>query len=409
MNFIYTLSILLYSGFIRVFALFNDKAKLWVKGREHVFGRIKTALKENEQPIVWIHCASLGEFEQGRVLIEKIKTETNYKIVLTFFSPSGYEVRKNYAHADYIFYLPSDTPWHAKKWLALIKPEMAVFVKYEFWHHYLRQLQKTKTPTYLISGIFRGNHYLSKWFSKWFRKNLRAFHHFYLQDTNSQNILSQLGYNNSSVCGDTRFDRVWELSQNVKAIPALENFIGGKKAIIAGSTWPKDEELLVQASIDFDKYVLIIAPHEINENHLKSLEQILIKHKTIRFSQLDKQNNFVYPVLIIDNIGMLSSIYKYGSIAFIGGGFGKGIHNILEAATFGLPVLFGPNYFKFTEAKELLEQEGAFVIKNTADINEVFEKLNNYSIYNIYSSNAREYVQTRMGASQKIFSELFAS
>jgi 3-deoxy-D-manno-octulosonic-acid transferase len=327
-------------------------------------------------------------------------------ILLTFFSPSGYEIRKNYPGADVICYLPIDTPASSKRFLDIVKPSTAIFVKYEFWFNYLNELKKRRIPTYLVSGIFRNKQHFFKPYGAWFRKQLNNFSHFYLQDKHSEELIHSIGYRNVTVVGDTRFDRVSEIAKDVKQFPLIESFNGSSPIIIAGSTWPQDEEQL--AELELKNYKLIIAPHEIDENHISSIESIFGKRKinTIRFSKVKANNIQTYQVLVIDNIGMLSSLYQYGTIAYIGGGFGKGIHNILEAATFGLPVIFGPNYHKFAEAVELANLGGAFPVNTKEDLVKNFLLLQNADVLKTASHISKYYVESRTGATDKILSAI---
>src|SRR4051812_16168865 len=375
MRLVYTLFIYFYFASIRFASFFNAKAKLWIDGRSGIFQQLKLKIQSSPSPVIWVHCASLGEFEQGRPIIEKLKKDhEDIKIVLTFFSPSGYEVRKNYTIADHVFYLPLDTPANAKKFISIVKPTAAFFVKYEFWFNYLTELKNNAIPTYLVSGIFRPDHYFFKNYAAWFRSQLTAFNHFYLQDEQSQKLLNSIGYKNTTVAGDTRFDRVSEVSKNIKNIPIIELFKQQNPLFIAGSTWEPDEELLSGFDFEAAGFKLIIAPHEITEARIQFLLS-KFKDKAQRYSQVNEETIKTTNVLIIDNMGMLSSIYQYGTVAFIGGGFGKGIHNILEPAAFGLPVLFGPNYKKFEEAKELVHLRGAFVVNNGKDLQSIIQLL----------------------------------
>ena len=410
MRFLYTLSIYSYLFAIRIASLFNPKAKLWLKGRKSIFEDLRnkiqdSRLKTKDSKLIWFHCASLGEFEQGRPLMEKLKTQNSkLKILLTFFSPSGYEVRKNYSGADWIFYLPIDTPKNAERFIETIKPSSVFFIKYEFWFNYLNELKNQNIPTYLISGIFRKEQHFFKSYGAWFRKQLNAFTHFYVQDESSEKLLHSINCKNTTLSGDTRFDRVFEISKNVKSIPLIETFKQGKNIFIAGSTWLEDEKMV--SSLKLENSKLIIAPHEIDEAHIQSIIQQFNNLKTIRFSHANSENVKDAEVLIIDNIGMLSSVYQYGAIAFIGGGFGKGIHNILEAATFGLPVIFGPNYQKFTEAKELITSGGAFCINNEKEFQKTLSLLNDKSVLQTASYVASSYVKNKTGATEKILNSI---
>lgn len=408
MQFLYTLSVQLYSIAIHIASLFNTKAKLWVNGRKNGISNLTTGLKKRKanQHLIWVHCASLGEFEQGRPLIEKIKKEQPYTfILLTFFSPSGYEVRKNYSQADYICYLPIDTPTNAKAFVDVVKPQAVFFVKYEFWFNFLKELKTQHIPTYLISGIFREEHYFFKPRGKWFCKHLTAFTHFFVQDTISENLLQRVGYTNTTVAGDTRFDRVAEIAENAKALDLVKLFCNNQHVLIAGSTWAQDINILSQFDYKAAAFKLIIAPHEIHESHIQWTIQQFSNLTIIKYSEANEQNVATADVLIIDNIGMLSSLYQYGYIAFIGGGFGKGIHNILEAATFGLPVVFGPNYHKFNEATELIKAGGAYSISSAEEFQKIVGSLS--TNHSIAASIAKSYVSSRIGATNKIFDAVF--
>lgn len=406
MRFIYSIAIYLYVALIRFASLFNSKAKQWTNGRKTIFADIRQKMQGSTNPIIWFHCASLGEFEQGRPVIEQLKKEhTEIKIILTFFSPSGYEIRKNYSGADYVFYLPADTYTNAKKFIRIVKPTAAFFVKYEFWFNYLDVLKHNAIPTYLISGIFRKDHYFFKRYAFWFRKQLGAFDHFYLQDELSGKLLRSIGYKNSTVAGDTRFDRVSEISKNVKRIPLIESFKQQQPVFIAGSTWEPDEELLTGIDFAEQGFKLIIAPHEISDIRIQNLVSRFAKN-AIRYSLATEETIAKANVLIIDNIGMLSSIYQYGTVALIGGGFGKGIHNILEATAFGLPVIFGPNYKKFEEAKELVHLRGAFVVTNKNELQSIIQLLTHSPAGLLAEATAKRYIQHHVGATKTILGDI---
>ncbi len=406
MRFLYNISIFSYLILIRIASLFNPKAKLWIAGRKGVFQKIKLAIdtsksNSSNSRLIWFHCASLGEFEQGRPLMELIKKQdSSVKILLTFFSPSGYEIRKNYSGADFVFYLPIDTQKNARKFIEIIEPSSVFFIKYEFWYNYLNELKKKNISTYLVSGIFREDHYFFKPFGSWFREQLNCFTQFFLQDEKSEQLLNSIGYENTTISGDTRFDRVFEISSNIQKNNLVEQFIQDKKVLIAGSTWGEDERVV--SSLKLENFKLIIAPHEIDEPHIQSIILQYINSKIIRYSLANDQNIASADILIIDNIGMLSSLFQYGTIAFIGGGFGKGIHNILEAATFGLPIIVGPNYQKFTEAKDLIKLGGAFTISSVDDFQKTITLLNQPDVLKIASHISKNYVAAHTGASEKI-------
>jgi len=390
-----------------LFSLFNNKAKKWIDGRKNIFSNIKNEVPQNSK-IIWVHASSLGEFEQGRTLIEKIKDNyPQYKILLTFFSPSGYDVRKNYESADYIYYLPIDTPLNAKKFVEIVKPEMVFFIKYEYWYNYLKELNKLKTPVYYISTIFRNNQYFFKWYGKWFLAQLKKINKFFVQDINSQEILKKAGITNSIICGDTRFDRVFYVTQNKKSFPLIEKFCDGKKVILAGSSWPPDENILAEYIKSADPSVkFIITPHIVDDAHINEIQQKI--GKSLLYSQLTNDSDFNSKILIIDYIGILLHLYQYATIAYIGGGFGKSIHNILEAATFGKPVVFGPHYQKFKEADDLIKLGGGFSINNI----DQFTKIANKLLYNPEflektSEICSSYVQNNIGGTEIIIKDIF--
>lgn len=350
----YNLSVFFYSLLVRFASLFNPKAKQWVQGRKDILKKIAKEV-EGETNLVWFHSASLGEFEQGRPVIEAFRAKyPEYKIVLTFFSPSGYEIRKNYEGVDYVFYLPVDSKKNAKAFIRIIDPKMVFFIKYEFWYHYLNQLRKQEIPTYIFSTIFRKNQMFFKPYGGLYRKILKAFTHFFVQNEESIKLLKGIGFENVSLAGDTRFDRVYTIAKQAKVLDQVEDFAQNRPVMIAGSTWPKDEENIISYINNADKdYKFIIAAHEVDENHIKSIVNAIEK-PYVRFTSATKAEIDAAEVLVVDCIGILSSLYRYADVSYIGGGFGRGIHNTLEAACYGLPVIFGPNYHKFKEAKDLL-------------------------------------------------------
>jgi len=364
MNCIYTTGIYFYRFLIFIASLFNSKAKQWIVGRKDLMLNLKKSISHSDR-IAWFHCASLGEFEQGRPLIEAYKqVNPTVKILLTFFSPSGFEIRRNYDQADYVFYLPIDTPPNAKSFINIIRPEIVFFIKYEFWFNYLKVLHKKSIPVYVISAVFRSEQYFFKWYGKWARKHLKNINHFFVQDKQSAKILKENGFSQVTLSGDTRFDRVASIAAHNKLFEQIRFFSKDALTLIAGSTWPADEEVIAKfINNPTNNIRLIIAPHEVNREHIAQLKNLFTVSCTC-FSETNEQSQIKSKVLIIDSIGILSHVYQYGDIAYIGGGFGKGIHNILEAATFGLPILFGPNFQKFNEAKELIELGAAFTINN---------------------------------------------
>ncbi len=373
---LYLIAIKLYAAAITIASVFNHKASQWVKGRKNWQSHVQSALMPGEKRI-FFHCASLGEFEQGKPLLEELKLNyPEHKIVLTFFSPSGFEIRKHDPHADYVFYLPVDGPVNAKKFIDLINVEMAFFVKYEFWHFYIKEFRTRKIPVYFVSSIFRPTQIYFQPFGKFFFSILKRVSHFFVQNQTSLELLYKHGITPVSVTGDTRFDRVYQNSLNTKSISEIEQFKGKGKLLVAGSTWAADEKLLAGLIENLeDDFKVIIAPHEIGEVRINSLISKL-GSSCVRFSDWNSQTASK-KILIIDNVGMLSSVYKYANVAYIGGGFGKGIHNILEAVVFGIPVFFGPNYKKFREASELVHWKGAFSIRNENElINKFLEVMN---------------------------------
>ena len=381
-----------------------------VDGRKNLWPELEAKLQGNSAPVVWFHCASLGEFEQGRPVMEAFaKQYPDYKIALSFFSPSGYEVRKNYAGAHYIFYLPKDSVANARKLVALLKPKLAVFVKYEFWHYFTQELKTNNVPVISISSIFREGQLFFKPYGGFYRNILRNFSWFFTQNAHSENLLKSIGIPNVSVAGDTRFDRVLQTASGVKQIPEVENFKAGKEVFMIGSSWPEDMQVLVpfikkhQAELKF-----IIAPHEMHETEIVKLSSEFAG-TAIRFSEAANRNLSSYSVLIIDNIGMLSSLYGYGSYAFIGGAFGKGLHNTLEAAVFGLPLFFGPKYQKFQEAKDLVSLQTAFPVNNLSELETVFENVKKPETKNAIADRQKTYIQEQAGATQKIMNWISAT
>ncbi|MDD3877878.1 MAG: glycosyltransferase N-terminal domain-containing protein [Bacteroidales bacterium] len=404
MRTIYTVLIFTYTFFIKIASLFSNKASLWVRGRKDIFKTISDSLQNEKNKIIWVHASSLGEFEQGRPVIERIKVKyPNFKIVLTFFSPSGYEVKKDYKNADYIFYLPADTPYNSKAFVSLVKPQLAIFIKYEYWFNYLDILYKKSIPVFFISAIFRPEHYFFRFYGRWALKRLQLVSHFFVQNKLSETLLNANGITQVTVSGDTRFDRVIKITTEPKAFPQMEEFGKNSKILIAGSTWPKDDALL----LDFFKnrnheIKLVIAPHEINNEYINKL-MYDTKSRCCKFSELSESNASEFDVVIVDGIGFLSHLYRYASIAYIGGGFGKGIHNILEAACFGLPVIFGPHYKKFAEALSLAEEGGAFPISNNNDLYVILTKLlNDVKYHQLVSDISKNFVLRNSGATDII-------
>ena len=395
-----------YSFAIKLAAPFHDKARQLSKGHENLLPLIEEELKEATAPRVWFHCASLGEFEQGRPLMEAYKQKyPAHLIVLTFFSPSGYQVRKNYAGADFVFYLPPDTPENAQRFIAAVKPQLVFFIKYEFWYHYLSQLHRKNIPVMLISGIFRPGQLFFKQHGGFYRKMLHYFNHLFLQNKESVQLLKNIGIANTSLSGDTRFDRVADMCRNPKKIPLAEAFKNAHPLLVAGSTWPPDVEVLVPLLRHYKgRLKCIIAPHEVAESSLQQTEKMLQGLEVERFSKTNEARASTADVLLIDNVGMLSALYFTGDFAYVGGGFGKGLHNILEAATFGMPVFFGnKSYHKFQEAKDLSAEGGAFPVGNAAGLQENFAVLAEEEDKRKKAAEiSARYVQQHTGATRQI-------
>lgn len=405
MLFLYNLVVSIAGFFLKIVALFSPKIKLFVEGRKNVFTILEEKIKRTDKTI-WFHSASLGEYEQGLPVIEKIKEKyPSHKIIVTFFSPSGYEVRKNNTVADVTVYLPLDTKKNAKKFLKLAHPELAFFIKYEFWLNYLKELERDKTPTYLISGIFRDNQMFFKWYGGFYRKVLKAFTYFFVQNESSKEKITAIGFNNVIVSGDTRFDRVAAILERDNTLDFIEKFKNNTPTIIIGSSWPKDEALLIdyinQASANVK---FIIAPHNIKQDQISGLKSQISK-STVLFSEKDNTTNLAdFNVFIIDTVGLLTKIYSYGTIAYVGGGFGNpGIHNILEPATFGIPIVIGPNYSNFAEAVELVKIGGCIVISDTAALTQSFDRLLLDEKYLKEKSQiCKLYIQENKGATETI-------
>ena len=416
---LYNLFLFLYSCGIRVIAIANPKARKWISGRRNIFATINEQLitvnlptgEAGGQPI-WMHCASLGEFEQGRPLLEELKAANPaQKIVLTFFSPSGYEVMKDYKGADFVFYLPMDSPVNAKKFLDVVNPSMVLWVKYEYWFYYLSVLKERNVPTILVSGIFRKNQPFFKWYGNIWRKMLESFTHFFVQNDESKQLLETLGFKeNVMLNGDTRFDRVLEIAENFKAVAGIEKFCGDSQVIVAGSTWEEDEIELLHFVNVHKNVKFIIAPHEIDKANLKDVKDEF--PRSIFYSELENQQrttdndqHLTTNVLIIDNIGMLSRLYKYATVTYVGGGYGAdGVHNVLEAAVYGKPVVFGPVYEKFDEAIGLVDAGGAISIDGgPVKLETIFNRLLNDEIErNKRGEAAKKFVYENAGASKKI-------
>lgn len=434
MSILYTLSILLYGLGIRIAALFNPKAKRWVQGRKGLFRKLDETLKQNQgnwKGNVWFHCASLGEFEQGCPVIEGFRElYPDYRIILTFYSPSGYEVRNSYQGAEGVFYMPLDTPLNARRWINRLNPKLVFIVKYEYWFNFLKVLSQKRIPVFIISAIFHENQLFFKKYSNWFKKQLNHVSWFFLQSEDAKKLAETLGIKNFTISGDTRFDRVWSIRQQHKSFPLIEEFARDARVILGGSTWEPDEEMILGLlNENHPNLKFIIAPHEVHPSRIEALEAswqfaVCSWQKTqdtpsgianhgsriadrgpavIRYSQLTKETASSARVIIMDSIGILAHLYQYAYVSVIGGGFGVGIHNTLEAAAFGNPVAFGPNFQKFSEARELVRLGGAFSIRNSTELSELVNGLlENEEEYHRISYICHNYVENNRGATHRI-------
>ncbi|MGM0463338.1 MAG: 3-deoxy-D-manno-octulosonic acid transferase [Bacteroidota bacterium] len=408
MRYLYTAGIYLYNMLLHIAALFNGKAATMLRGRRETFRKLDSCFREGDR-VFWFHCSSLGEFEQGRPVMEKIKDEQpGIKILLSFYSPSGYSLRHNYDRADAVVYLPADTIRNARRFINMVRPERAIFIKYEFWFNYLYLLQKRNIPLYLISGIFRPSQPFFRWYGRYFLKRLKGFTRLFIQDSNSAAILESHNVNNYTVSGDTRFDRVMAVSRASEEIPLIEEFSSGSRVMVAGSSWPAEEEIIARyMNNNHEGLKYIIAPHNVADSNIDRIEK-LIELPGMRYSRLNR--NAVpadIRVLIIDSIGILSSVYRYADIAVIGGGFGRGIHNILEAATWSVPVMFGPRHDKFKEALDLIARGGAVMFDSYETFSAAADRfLGDAGSRETAGRAARTYINDNLGASDKITSEL---
>ena len=409
MRILYTFSLHLYAFFVEIASFFNKKARATRIGQWRTNGILRDKIDRNAK-YIWFHAASLGEFEQGRPVMEAIRQRyPHYKILLTFFSPSGYKVCKDYEGADVICYLPFDTLYKVHKFLHLANPAMAIFIKYEFWYNYLSELNRRNIPTYLVSGIFRRNQLFFKGYGKWYRRALRCFDHLFVQDKTSARLLAESGITNVSICGDTRFDRVLEVRRQAHLLPVVEAFAGNREQpiLVVGSSWPHDEDVILPYLNEHPELKLIIAPHEIHQEHLIDIESKL-KRPFIRMSDANVHTIDGKDCLIIDSFGLLSSLYRYGQIAYIGGGFDKeGVHNTLEAAVYGIPVVFGPIYQKYKEAVELISVGGGFSVANEDEFKILIGRLMiDKELRQKAGHFAADYVQQNSGVTEKILKEL---
>lgn len=414
--FFYLLFLFVYHSAIRIAARWNPKAKLWVRGRQNVFEKLEKSLAGNQAPVIWLHSSSLGEFEQGRPVLEKIRANyPGYRILLSFFSPSGYEAKKNYEGADIVIYLPPDSKKNARRFIEMVNPQLVLWVKYDYWYFYLAELKQRKIPLLLVSGAFRKNQPFFKWYGRLHRYMLECFQHLFVQTENSYELLKTIGISrNVTVVGDTRFDRVLEIAENFEPVAGIDSFCDSSPVIVAGSTWLEDEEEIDHYANTNTHIKFIVAPHDISETRLKEAEVLF--RNCIRYSRLieetnrnndgddNKKKGVSANVLLIDNIGMLSRLYKYGTITYVGGGFGNdGVHNVLEAAVYGKPVVFGPEFEKYVEAVELVDEGGAFSIESAVELEKLLNDLMTNAQWLQESSEAsRNYVLGKKGATEKI-------
>ena len=408
MKLLYNTGIKAYYLMVKLASLRNRKARLWLNGRKDIFNRLQKTIQPGE-PLLWFHASSLGEFEQGRPVIEAIKkNHSRYKILLTFFSPSGYEVRKNYEFADYVFYLPLDTKKNANRFLDIVKPEKAFFIKYEFWLHFLTALREREIPTYIFSALFRPSQIFFKPWGKWYLEALKAYSHIYVQNIKSAALLKKFGFKNVSVSGDTRLDRVAQIAASAPVLEKMEQFCQGEKAVIAGSTWKEDEELFIRfVNSETSHQKFVIAPHEVDEQSIErvtgALQRSYVCYSNATVGELREAE-----VLVIDGYGYLVSVYRYGKVAYIGGGFTSGIHSILEPAAYGMPVIFGPNFHKFQEAHDLLASGAANAVNNYEELESLLDNyLTNETKLHSDSAKSQLYVAQNRGASDKIVSHIF--
>lgn len=404
----YNLGIYFMSLFIRLVSPFKRKARLMIDGHKSVFNLLEKEI-DKKAKYIWFHVASLGEFEQARPLIEEIKnSKPEYKILLTFFSPSGYEVRYNYPLADIVTYLPFDTKKNARRFLELTNPHMVIFIKYEFWYNYINEIYQRRIPVYLVSAIFRKNQSFFKKLRSPYRNMLSLYTHFFVQDDESHKLLQKHGIKNVTVAGDTRIDRVIEIQKQTVNLPIVEKFIDkGSIIFIAGSSWPADEDIFINYFNSHPNLKLIIAPHEIDESHLTEIEKKLSRPSQ-RYSGLTDTDTVNADCMIIDCFGLLASVYRYADIGYIGGGFGDGIHNLPEAAVYGIPVIFGPNFIKFREAHDLIATGGGFTIKNRTEFNKLMESfINEPELREKAGKEAKNYIFSNSGATNTILNHIF--
>ncbi len=413
MRYLYQFFIYFYPIIAKVLSPFNSKARLWVNGRKNIFNQLEKVFANNKHNVLWMHCASLGEFEQGRPIIEQLKKEnTHLKILITFFSPSGFEVQKKYALADWVFYLPMDNDTNAKRFYEIVKPSLMLFVKYEFWYFYLQEAKQRQIPLLLVSGIFRDDQVFFKWYGGFYRNMLQCFSYCFVQNQASADLLARVGITNISVSGDTRFDRVKEIADHFSPIQLIEDFIGINPVIIAGSTWLEDDKELQHYVKKHPHIKFIIAPHNIQQSRIDEcvgLYKNVMLYSDLVNGQRSTVNGRQPNILLINNIGLLSKLYHYATICFVGGGFGdEGIHNVLEAAVYGKPVVFGPVYDKYIEAEELIDAGGGFTVDNALKLEAMFNQLlADKTVYNKACNDSSNYVASKVGATATIVNTIY--
>ncbi|MGC9331504.1 MAG: 3-deoxy-D-manno-octulosonic acid transferase [Bacteroidales bacterium] len=407
-KFLYTTGIYVYWLTIRIVSVFNPKANAFIRGRKAWLQQLKNITSKNKTKWIWVHCSSFGEFEQGKPVIDKIKQNyPEYSILLSFFSPSGYNARKNYASVDAVVYMPMDVPKNAKQFVETINPQFALFIKYEFWYHHLYQLKQHNIPVFLISATFRQSQVFFKWYGKFFRTMLDFYDAVFLQDQHSQQLVNNISDTETQVCGDTRFDRVKEIAQKPFQNDLLDAFVKNQDNImIAGSTWPADEKLIAQCTKEIKNLKVVLTPHEIDDKHLSQIRKTFTNRKISFFTSASCDEAANADILIVDIMGSLSSIYRYGHIAYVGGGFGKGIHNILEPAAYHLPVIFGPNFQRFVEGRELIQYHAAFSVKNSEELCNIVHKCMDDKFRSECKKNMKIYMHEKAGATKNIIEAL---
>jgi len=392
---------------IRMVAWYHPKAQLWWNGRQNTFQQLSDFSANADTKIIWVHCSSLGEFEQGRPLLEAIKQRyPNYELLLTFFSPSGYEVQKNYPLATWVLYLPMDSPRNAQWFLKKIHPELVIFIKYDFWYYYLSETNRLGIPLLLVSGIFRSNQLFFKWYGAFYRTILKQFRYLFVQDAVSESLLQQIGIKQVQVAGDTRYDRVQTIKQLWQPIDLIDSWLGKRKSVVAGSTWPQDDEVLAPMTSVFQQTAFIIAPHNVHQSAIDACKK---RYPNAQLFSEWRQGMPASNVLIIDNVGMLSRLYRYGTVCYVGGGFGKdGVHNVLEAAVYSKPVCFGPVYNKYIEAIGLVACKGARSVTDSADLQVILTTLLQNEVYcTQVGERAADFVVKQAGATSRIMQYVY--